>query len=85
MSSIIFSRAVPVLAEIDRSFNLDPGDVEAKFGAFEDPAQGRRLEEVAGHAADGQPFDRPHVAPHEGADLVPFFEKDADEVRPEVP
>jgi dTDP-4-amino-4,6-dideoxygalactose transaminase len=31
MSSIIFSRAVPVLAEIDRSFNLDPVDVEAKI------------------------------------------------------
>ena len=31
MSSIIFSRAVPVLAEIDRTFNLDPSDVEAKI------------------------------------------------------
>jgi dTDP-4-amino-4,6-dideoxygalactose transaminase len=31
LSSIVFSRAVPVLAEIDRSFNLDPADVEAKI------------------------------------------------------
>jgi dTDP-4-amino-4,6-dideoxygalactose transaminase len=31
MSSIIFSRAVPVLAEVDRTFNLDPQDVEAKI------------------------------------------------------
>lgn len=31
MSSIIYSRAVPVLAEIDRTFNLDPADVEAKI------------------------------------------------------
>ena len=31
LSSIIFSRAVPVLAEIDRTFNLDPADVEAKI------------------------------------------------------
>jgi dTDP-4-amino-4,6-dideoxygalactose transaminase len=31
ISSIIYSRAVPVLAEIDRSFNLDPADVEAKI------------------------------------------------------
>ena len=31
MSSVIFSRAVPVLAEIDRTFNLDPQDVEAKI------------------------------------------------------
>lgn len=31
LSSIIFSRAVPVLAEIDRTFNLDPSDVEAKI------------------------------------------------------
>ncbi len=31
MSSVIFSRAVPVLAEIDRTFNLDPHDVEAKI------------------------------------------------------
>jgi dTDP-4-amino-4,6-dideoxygalactose transaminase len=31
MSSVIFSRAVPVLAEIDRTFNLDPHDAEAKI------------------------------------------------------
>jgi len=31
LSSIVFSRAVPVLAEIDRTFNLDPADVEAKI------------------------------------------------------
>jgi dTDP-4-amino-4,6-dideoxygalactose transaminase len=31
LSSIIFARAVPVLAEIDRSFNLDPDDVRAKI------------------------------------------------------
>jgi dTDP-4-amino-4,6-dideoxygalactose transaminase len=31
MSSVIFSRAVPVLAEIDRTFNLDPKDAEAKI------------------------------------------------------
>src|SRR5437016_8089907 len=31
MSAIVFARAVPVLAEIDRTFNLDPADVEAKI------------------------------------------------------
>src|SRR5580704_5232917 len=31
LSSIIFSRAVPVLAEVDRTFNLDPADVERKI------------------------------------------------------
>ena len=31
LSSIIYSRAVPVLAEIDRTFNLDPADVERKI------------------------------------------------------
>jgi dTDP-4-amino-4,6-dideoxygalactose transaminase len=31
LSSIIFSGAIPVLTEIDRSFNLDPEDVEAKL------------------------------------------------------
>jgi dTDP-4-amino-4,6-dideoxygalactose transaminase len=31
LSSIIYSRAVPVLAEVDRTFNLDPEDVEAKI------------------------------------------------------
>jgi len=31
LSSIVYSRAVPVLAEIDRTFNLDPLDVKAKI------------------------------------------------------
>jgi dTDP-4-amino-4,6-dideoxygalactose transaminase len=31
LSSIVFSRAVPVLAEIDRTFNLDPHDVKSKI------------------------------------------------------
>lgn len=31
MSSVIYARARPVLAEIDESFNLDPGDVEARI------------------------------------------------------
>src|SRR5262245_34525349 len=31
LSSIIYARAVPVLAEVDRSFNLDPADVRAKI------------------------------------------------------
>jgi len=31
LSSIVHSRAVPVLAEIDRTFNLDPEDVKAKI------------------------------------------------------
>ena len=31
LSSIIYSRAVPVLAEVDRTFNLDPDDVRAKI------------------------------------------------------
>src|SRR5271168_214912 len=31
LSSIIYARAVPVLAEVDQSFNLDPADVEAKI------------------------------------------------------
>jgi dTDP-4-amino-4,6-dideoxygalactose transaminase len=30
-SSVVYSRAVPVLAEIDRTFNLDPEDVAAKI------------------------------------------------------
>jgi dTDP-4-amino-4,6-dideoxygalactose transaminase len=30
ISSIVYARAVPVLAEIDRTFDLDPADVEAK-------------------------------------------------------
>jgi dTDP-4-amino-4,6-dideoxygalactose transaminase len=31
MSSIIYARAIPVLAEVDRTFNLDPEDVKAKI------------------------------------------------------
>jgi len=31
LSSIVHSRAVPVLAEVDRTFNLDPEDVKAKI------------------------------------------------------
>lgn len=31
ISSIVYSRAIPVLAEIDRTFNLDPDDVKAKI------------------------------------------------------
>src|SRR5947199_2163212 len=31
ISSIIYARAIPVLAEVDRTFNLDPNDVEAKI------------------------------------------------------
>jgi len=31
LSSIVYSRAVPVLAEVDRTFNLDPEDVQAKI------------------------------------------------------
>src|SRR6266849_6662132 len=31
MSSIIYARAIPVLAEVDRTFNLDPADVQAKI------------------------------------------------------
>src|SRR5215470_7114747 len=31
LSSIVYSRAVPVLAEVDRTFNLDPQDVQAKI------------------------------------------------------
>jgi dTDP-4-amino-4,6-dideoxygalactose transaminase len=31
MSSVVFSGAVPVLAEIDRTFNLDPEDVKARI------------------------------------------------------
>jgi dTDP-4-amino-4,6-dideoxygalactose transaminase len=31
LSSIIYARAVPVLAEVDRTFNLDPADVRAKI------------------------------------------------------
>ena len=31
ISAIVYARAVPVLAEIDDTFNLDPADVEAKI------------------------------------------------------
>jgi dTDP-4-amino-4,6-dideoxygalactose transaminase len=31
LSSIVYSRAVPVLAEVDRTFNLDPDDVRKKI------------------------------------------------------
>ncbi len=31
ISAIVYARAVPVLAEIDESFNLDPADVEARI------------------------------------------------------
>jgi dTDP-4-amino-4,6-dideoxygalactose transaminase len=31
MSSIIYARAIPILAEVDRSLDLDPGDVRAKI------------------------------------------------------
>jgi dTDP-4-amino-4,6-dideoxygalactose transaminase len=31
MSSVIYARAIPILAEIDRTFNLDPADVRRKI------------------------------------------------------
>jgi dTDP-4-amino-4,6-dideoxygalactose transaminase len=31
LSSIIYARAIPVLAEVDRTFNLDPADVKRKI------------------------------------------------------
>ena len=31
VSAIVYARAVPVLAEIDQTFNLDPADVEARI------------------------------------------------------
>jgi 8-amino-3,8-dideoxy-alpha-D-manno-octulosonate transaminase len=31
IASIIYARAVPILAEVDRTFNLDPVDVERKI------------------------------------------------------
>ena len=31
ISAIVYARAVPVLAEVDRTFNLDPADVERKI------------------------------------------------------
>jgi dTDP-4-amino-4,6-dideoxygalactose transaminase len=32
ISAIVYARALPVLAEIDQTFDLDPSDVEAKIG-----------------------------------------------------
>lgn len=31
MSSVVYARAVPILAEVDRTLNLDPEDVQAKI------------------------------------------------------
>jgi dTDP-4-amino-4,6-dideoxygalactose transaminase len=31
ISSVVYARAIPVLTEVDRTFNLDPADVEAKI------------------------------------------------------
>jgi dTDP-4-amino-4,6-dideoxygalactose transaminase len=31
ISSIVYARAIPILAEVDRTFNLDPQDVKAKI------------------------------------------------------
>jgi len=31
ISAVVYARAVPVLAEIDQTFNLDPSDVEARI------------------------------------------------------
>jgi dTDP-4-amino-4,6-dideoxygalactose transaminase len=31
MAAVIYARAVPILAEVDRTFNLDPADVERKI------------------------------------------------------
>ena len=31
ISSIVYARAIPILAEVDRTFNLDPGDVESRI------------------------------------------------------
>jgi dTDP-4-amino-4,6-dideoxygalactose transaminase len=31
VSSVVYARAIPVFAEIDRTFNLDPDDVQAKI------------------------------------------------------
>ncbi len=31
MSSVIYARAIPILAEVDRTFNLDPADVRRKI------------------------------------------------------
>src|SRR5438093_2421960 len=33
MSSVVYARAIPVLAEVDRTLNLDPEDVKAKITA----------------------------------------------------
>jgi dTDP-4-amino-4,6-dideoxygalactose transaminase len=34
IAAIVYARAVPVLAEIDETFNLDPADVEAKITPY---------------------------------------------------
>ena len=57
MSAVVYARARPVPAEIDGSFNLDPGDVEARIGPrtkailavhmLGNPARLRELAEVA--------------------------------------
>lgn len=57
ISAIVYARAVPVLAEIDDSFNLDPVDVEAKVTPrtrailvvhmLGNPARLRELREIA--------------------------------------
>jgi dTDP-4-amino-4,6-dideoxygalactose transaminase len=59
ISSIVYSKAVPVLAEIDKSFNLDPEDVEAKITPHTkaimavhmmgNPARLRELKTIADH------------------------------------
>lgn len=57
MSSIAYARAVPVLAEIDETLNLDPRDVEARIGPrtkaimvvhmLGNPARMRELQTIA--------------------------------------
>ena len=59
ISSIIYSKAVPVLAEIDKTFNLDPEDTEAKITPHTkaimavhmmgNPARLRELKTIADH------------------------------------
>jgi dTDP-4-amino-4,6-dideoxygalactose transaminase len=34
MAAIVYARAVPVLAEVDKTFNLDPADVESKITPY---------------------------------------------------
>ncbi len=57
MSAVVYARARPVPAEVDRSFNLDPADVESRIGPrtraivavhmLGNPARLRELKEVA--------------------------------------